>query len=354
MGYRPLAAGLIARSSTYAVILGMTVACTVHQGNQAPPLAGPSTFAQSIAVTANPDLISQDGASQSAINVRVFDVNGQPMSAIPLRIDIVVNGTLVDYGTLSTKTIVTGLDGRATTVYTAPPPPPPTAQTASTVTIRVTAVGTDAPSSGPFSATIRLVPPGVIRPPADTPTAAFTVSPTTPVANIPVQFNASGSCGGPLVGTACQSASQITSYSWTFGDAVSGSGQTISHTYAVANSYNVTLTVTNDRGVSASTTQALAVGSASLPTPVFTFSPTKPGNNAPVFFSAAASTAGAGHQITSYQWSFGDGTSGSGQTASHAYSNPTVAPVTYRATLTVTDEVGQTVTSAPQDITVGP
>jgi len=316
-------------------------------------LAGPSTFAQSISVIANPDLISQDGASQSAINVRVLDANGQPMSAIPLRIDILVNGSLVDYGTLSMKTIVTGLDGRATTVYTAPPPPPPTAQTSSTVTIRATPVGTDAPSSGPFSAAIRLVPPGVIRPPADTPTAVFTVSPTTPVANIPIQFNASGSCGGPLVGTACQSVSQITSYSWTFGDGVSGSGQTISHTYPVANGYNVTLTVTNDRGLSASTTQALAVGTAALPIPVFTFSPTMPGNHELVFFNAAESTAGAGHRITSYEWSFGDGTSGTGQAASHSYSNPTVVSVTYRVTLTVTDEVGQTVTSAPQDITVG-
>ena len=150
MEYRPLAVGLIARPSTCAVILGMTVACTVHQSSEAPPLAGPSTFAESIAVTANPDLITQDGASQSAINVRVFDANGQPMSAIPLRIDILVNGTLVDYGTLSTKTIVTGLDGRATTVYTAPPPPPPTAQTASTVTIRATKVGTDAPALRAF------------------------------------------------------------------------------------------------------------------------------------------------------------------------------------------------------------
>lgn len=346
--------GLIARLSICAVVLGLTVACTVHQNDQAPPLAGPSTFAQSISVIANPDLISQDGASQSAINVRVLDANGQPMSAIPLRIDILVNGSLVDYGTLSRKTIVTGLDGRATTVYTAPPPPPPTAQTASTVTIRATIVGTDAPSAGPFSATIRLVPPGVIRPPADTPTAVFTVSPTTPVANIPIQFDASGSCGGPLVGTACQSASQITSYSWSFGDGLSGSGRTTSHTYAVANSYNVTLTVTNDRGLSASTTQAVAVGSAALPTPAFTFSPAKPGNNTQVFFDAAASTAGAGHRITSYQWTFGDGASGSGQTVSHVYSNPTVNPVTYRVTLTVTDEVGQTATSAPQDITVGP
>jgi PKD repeat protein len=336
------------------VILGMTLSCVVHQSDQAPPLTGPSTFAQSLSVTANPDLITQDGQSQSAINVRVFDANGQPMSAISVRVDILIGATLVDYGTLSSKTVVTRSDGRATTVYTAPPAPPPTAQVASTVTIRATTIGVDAPSSAPFSATIRLVPPGIIRPPADTPTAAFTVSPTTPAANVSTQFNASGSCGGPLVGTACQSISPITNYSWTFGDGTpSGSGQTISHTYAVANSYNVTLTVTNDRGVSASTTQALAVGSASLPIPVFTFSPTTPGNGESVFFNAAESTAGAGHRITSYQWAFGDGTPGSGQTTSHPYFNPTVNPVTYVATLTVTDEVGQTISvSAP--IPVGP
>jgi PKD repeat protein len=336
------------------VILGMAWSCVVHQSDQAPPLAGPSTFAQSISVTAIPDLITQDGESQAAINVRVFDANGQPMSAIPVRVDILVGGTLVDYGTLSTKALVTGSDGRATTVYTAPPAPPPTAQIASTVTIRATTVGADTPSSAPFSAAIRLVPPGVIRPPADTPTAAFTVSPTTPVANSVIQFNGSSSCGGPLVSGACQSTSQITSYLWTFGDGTSGSGRTISHTYAVANSYTATLTVANDRGVAASTTQTIVVGSASLPTPVFTFSPAAPGNGEAVFFSATASTPGAGHQIESYQWSFGDGATGSGQTASHAYTlvgGATTA--TYRATLTVTDEVGQVVTSAPQDIKIG-
>ncbi len=197
----------------------------MHQGGQAPPLTGPSTFAQSVTVTATPDLITQDGQSQSAINVRVFDANGQPMSAVPLRIDMLVNGTLVDYGTLSTKSIVTGTDGRATTVYTAPPAPPPTAQVSSTVTIRATAIGTDTPSSAPFSAEIRLVPPGVILPPAETPTPEFTVTPTPVNLNVAATFDASTSCGGAVTGGACSGSSPITSYAWTFGDGSSGSRQ---------------------------------------------------------------------------------------------------------------------------------
>ena len=190
---RAWAASVVKRSSMCAVIFGMMAACAVHQSNEAPPLTGPSTVAQSVSVTATPDLITQDGLSQSAIAVRVFDAYGRPMSAIPLRVDILVNGTLVDYGTLSTKSIVTGADGRATTVYTAPPAPPPTPQVASTVTIRATALGVDARASVPFSAAIRLVPPGIILPPADTPTPEFVVTPTPVSLNVAAIFDASAS-----------------------------------------------------------------------------------------------------------------------------------------------------------------
>ena len=52
--------------------------------------------------------------------------------------------------------------------------------------------------------------------------------------------------------------------------------------------------------------------------------------------------------IVSYVWNFGDGGSGSGQRATHAYS----LPGTFQATLTVTDNGGGRDTSAPQTVTV--
>jgi chitodextrinase len=321
-------------------------ACTVHQSDQAPPLSGPSTFAQSISVTATPDLISQDGRSQSAINVRVFGVNGQPIGAVPVRVDILVGGTLVDYGTLSTKSIVTGTDGRATTVYTAPPPPPPAAQSASTVTIRAATIGTDAPGSAPFSTEIRLVPPGVILPPADTPTPDFSVTPTPVNLNVPAIFDASASCGGAVTNGGCSGSSGIASYAWTFGDGSSGTGKTVSHTYVTTGTFNATLTVTNDRGLAASKTQAIAVGATDAPTALFVFSPTSPEMGKAVFFNADESHAAVDRTIVSYSWNFGDGASASGVGPTHAF--PFAG--TFNVVLTVVDDVGQKGTQSRQVI----
>ena len=63
-------------------------------------------------------------------------------------------------------------------------------------------------------------------------------------------------------------------------------------------------------------------------------------------FDGSASTDDVG--IVSYVWNFGDGGSGSGQRATHAYS----LPGTFQATLTVTDNGGGRDTSAPQTVTV--
>src|SRR5262245_50555084 len=126
-----------------AAILTMAAgaACTVHQADDAPPLTGPSGLAQSVTVAAVPDRITQDGQSQSSITVRVADPNGQPAPGVSMRIDMLVDGTLVDFGTLAARSIVSGADGRATTVYTAPPAPPVTANNrGNTVTIRATPI----------------------------------------------------------------------------------------------------------------------------------------------------------------------------------------------------------------------
>jgi PKD repeat protein len=332
-----------------------TAACTVKD-TQTPSLSGPSGLALTLRVSAIPDTISQDGGSQSSIRVTAIGPDGRPAVAVPLRVDISVAGTPMDFGTLSARTIVTGNDGTASVVFTAPPAPPNgvflnncIGLPGTCIDIVAAATGSNLVNTNPESALLRLVPTGVILPPATTPVPCFITSPSAVAANVPVQFTA-GTLSGSGTTASCQPAtSDIVSFGWNFGDGTSGTGRTITHTFTAANAFTVTLTETNDRGISGSTSQTVTVGSAALPTPTFTFSPQSPAVNEPVFFNASASTAGAGHTITSYRWTFGDGATGGGQTVSHAYT----APGDYIVQLTVTDEAGQSSTSAGTTVTIG-
>ena len=327
------------------------VGCGVHQ-TEAPPLTGPSDFAVSISVVAEPDSISQDGGSQSRIRVTAFGPNGKAQSDVAIRLDMRVNGVAQDYGTLSARNLVTKADGSAdAVVYTAPPSPAggefgtcgSLPGTCVEIVATYSASGSAFQTSVSQSVLIRLVPPGVILPPADTPVPAFVFSPTTVTTNTPVTFDASSSCGGPLVNNACPtSASAITSYAWTFGDATSGSGQTTTHTYTTASSFTATLTVTNARGVAASTSQVLAIAQSQAPTASFVFSPGSPAAGQTVVFNADASRAATGRTITQYSWIFGDGTSASGFLVSHVFT----AAGTYNVTLSVLDDAGQKTTTS--------
>jgi PKD repeat protein len=342
----------ITRLSVLCIGLALGVGCTVHD-TEVPPLTGPSEFATSIRVTATPDTINQDGASQSAIVVTAIDASGKAASGLPMRLDILVSGVPVDFGTLSARNVVTGSDGRANVVYTAPRPPSPGAGGGGTqVSILAVPNGSDANVSlnNGALAQIRLVPPGIILPPAGTPTASFRVSPTPLSMNVEAIFDASGSTPGSNSGG-------ISSYFWTFGDGDdSTQGPIANHKYAAPGTYTVTLTVTNDRGVSASTTQTVTVSILTAPTAAFVFSPTTPKSSDIVQFNAIASQAAAGHSIVSYQWDFGDPVNrfGTGATTTHQFSIPGgLTDITYNVTLTVTDDTGQKAT-ATQAIKVVP
>ena len=71
------------------------------------------------------------------------------------------------------------------------------------------------------------------------------------------------------------------------------------------------------------------------------FSPQDPLANQTVFFNGTTSQAGTGHTIVRWRWNFGDGSTGSGSTVSHKFTQSGA----YVVVLIVTDETGQTGTT---------
>jgi len=333
----------LARRAAVAVAIISIAGCTVHNTGT-PATSGPSALALTLTVNAIPDSISQDGGSQASIRVLAIGPDGKPVSALPMRVDMNVNGVPQDFGTLSARTIVTNADGVATVVYTAPSSSPNgvygtcNGLPGTCVSIVATATATNFDTANPQSVLIRLVPPGVILPPPDTPTPTFQFSPTTVGPNQPVTFDATASCGGPVSSSgACQSSSVLT-YSWNFGDGSTASGVVVQHSFSNVAKFTVTLTVTNDRGLSASKPLDVTVTASALPTANFTTSPASIQVLDTVFFNATSSFVPAGRTIRSYDWDFGDGTPhGSGVMTTHAYA----VVNSYTVTLTVTDDIGQ-------------
>jgi len=324
-----------------AIAAAVGAASCVHKTEE-PPLSGPSTFSTSLRLQAVPDRINQDGASQSSITVQAFGPSGAAMSGVALRMDMLFQGELADFGSLSARTIVTGNDGTARVVYTAPPPLPSGISTSTTVSIRAIPIGTDASASNGQAVDIRLMPTGVILPPSGAPTAAFTFGPQPVSVGVPTIFDGSTSQPGT-------NSAQISTYAWNFGDGQTGSGVSATHSFQSGGSFNVTLTVTNDRGIQASTSQVVSVGSSDPFTGDWVISPLNPVINFPVLFNADAVQTSPGHQVTTFNWTFGDGAGGTGFTTQHTY---TVAG-TYNVILSVVDDLGRKKVFPAKPITVG-
>ncbi|MGH9140504.1 MAG: hypothetical protein ACRD2I_05110, partial [Vicinamibacterales bacterium] len=163
------------RRAAIALALLATAGCTVKSTEQ-PPLSGPSGLALSLQVNAVPDSISQDGGSQSSLKITAIGANGKGLSGLALRLDMYVDGVPQDYGTLSARSVVTDSGGTATAVYTAPPSPVNglfgtcSGLPGNCVSIVATASASDFATANPEQVIIRLVPTGVILPPASSPT----------------------------------------------------------------------------------------------------------------------------------------------------------------------------------------
>jgi chitodextrinase len=331
------------RTVAALILVGAVAASTscTMKSQEAPPLTGPSEYGTSIVVTVTPDVLTQDGSSQSVVTIMARDPNGKPLRNVSLRSEIYVAGVAVDFGSLSARNLVTDSAGRATLVYTAPASPAgPAVDTNTTVNIVVTPLGTDYGNSIPRLATIRLVPTGTVVP-QDGLRPYFAISNESPVDHELVLFDA---CNDPDMERTqpCAPANNpIATYSWDFGDGARATGQRATHSYGPPGTYVVRLTVTDFVGRSATTSLTVKVSLASDPTSAdFTYSPDSPVSvGTGVTFDGSKSRAPQNSVITRYEWTFGDTTtvytSGS-PVITHTYA----APGNYIVTLKVYDNRG--------------
>ncbi len=166
-------------------------------------------------------------------------------------------------------------------------------------------------------------------PPNQAPTASFTTSCTSLFA---CTFDASGSADadGSIVG-----------YAWDFGDGSTGTGVNAQHTYSTAGDYTVTLTVTDNRAGTATSSSTVSVVNVA-PTASFTASC----DSARVCTLNASASSDSDGSIVGYTWDFGDAGTGTGVSTTHTYG----ADGTYPVSLTVTDNGGLSSTTV-NDVT---
>ena len=161
------------------------------------------------------------------------------------------------------------------------------------------------------------------------PVAVATATPSSGNAPLLAHFDGSGSFDQDGF---------IVAYAWNFGDNTTGSGAIIDHTYGSIGNYTAILTVTDNDGRTDTASVAIqALAPNVLPIAVATATPSSGLAPLAVTLSGASSSDPDG-SISSYNWVFGDDTTGSGISVSHTYSNPG----NYTATLTVTDNRGGT------------
>lgn len=177
------------------------------------------------------------------------------------------------------------------------------------------------------------------------PEAAFAFYPEEPVSGDTVRFTS----------TSTDEDGSIVSYEWELGDGTRSSQKDPDHVYNTAGTYQVTLTVTDDGGLTGSITQPVTVSDPTNVPPVaaFTHSPKDPKDGQTVWFNASTSTDEDG-SIVQYQWDFGDGTTFTGTTITASHTYHVTKETTFTVSLTVVDDDGATGTVSQEITVTGP
>jgi PKD repeat protein len=160
------------------------------------------------------------------------------------------------------------------------------------------------------------------------PPVANAGGPYTGVRNQAIAFSSAGSSdpdGDPLT------------YAWSFGDSGTGTGANPTHAYTAIGTFAVTLTVSDGQGGSTASTATVTINNQ--PPVANAGGPYTGVRNQAIAFSSAGSSDPDGDPLT-YNWSFGDGATGTGASPTHGYA----AVGVFTATLTVTDGQGGSTT----------
>ncbi len=165
--------------------------------------------------------------------------------------------------------------------------------------------------------TVSTAPPGV-----SDPRAIFSIKPDPPVAGQVFEADGSASFDRPSGGA-------VASYTWSWGDGSANStGAKPTHTYANPGTYTISLTVADSETPPNTNTATKSVVVAAAPQPgddnrpptaIIQVSPNEgvPGTTF-TFDGRSSSDPDDGDTLT-YQWVFGDGSSGTGAVVTHAY-----------------------------------
>ncbi|HZH64296.1 MAG TPA: PKD domain-containing protein, partial [Flavisolibacter sp.] len=119
----------------------------------------------------------------------------------------------------------------------------------------------------------------------------------------------------------------VTSYLWDFGNGVTSTAATPTHTYLLQGNYTVSLTITTSTGCTESFSLPNAITVGRVPTVDFTASPN------PVCTFGTVQFTSIFNEGNAWLWNFGDGTTSTVQNPVHQYTDT----LSYNVTLTVTN-----------------
>jgi PKD repeat protein len=155
------------------------------------------------------------------------------------------------------------------------------------------------------------------------PQAKFTISPAQGAENTLFTVDATNSDDPD---------GKVDKYQWDFGDNKTATGRTATHKYPVKGTYKITLTVTDNKGATASTSRDVEVAKGQAPVAFFVFDP--PAGDIGTLFTFDGSASTDDGKVTKWEWKFGDGQSASGPIVKHTFRNGG----TFNITLKVTDD----------------